>query len=204
MSWTVHPALADVTLRTPRLILRNYRESDRAEFVRVHEVSADYWRPWLPAALLGESYSETFDRTLEAARRGQVTGTQCRLVATLHDGTLAGIFSLSEIVRGVFQNAYGGWRVSADLAGRGLGTEGVNGLLDLAFAPPPVGIGLHRVQANIIPGNLASLRVAEKCGLRREGLAPRYLKIAGQWHDHVMTAKTIEEHEFVNVRGRDA
>ena len=154
----------------------------------------------MPAGLLGESYADVFDRTLEAARRGQAAGTQCRLVATLHDGTLAGIVSLSEIVRGVFQNAYAGWRVSADLIRQGLGSEGVNGLLDLAFAPPPVGIGLHRVQANIIPTNLASLRVAEKCGLRREGLAPRYLKIAGQWQDHVLTAKTVEEHAFVNVR----
>ncbi len=202
MTWPAHPALPDVTLRTPRLVLRNYLPSDRAGFVRVHEVSAAYWRPWLPAGLPGESYDDVFDRTLEAARRGQAAGTQCRLVATLHTGQLAGIFSLSEIVRGAFQNAYGGWRVSADLAKQGIGTEGVNGLLDLAFAPPPVGIGLHRVQANIIPGNLPSLRVAQKCGLRREGMAPRYLKIAGQWQDHVMTAKTIEEHDFINIRAQ--
>jgi ribosomal-protein-alanine N-acetyltransferase len=58
------------------------------------------------------------------------------------------------------------------------------------------------VQANIIPGNLPSLRVAQKCGLRREGMAPRYLKIAGQWQDHVMTAKTIEEHDFINIRAQ--
>jgi ribosomal-protein-alanine N-acetyltransferase len=199
MIGTVDPALPSVSLRTARLILRNYAASDRTEFARIHQVSADYWRPWLPAALLGESYEQMFDRALEAARRGQSAGTQCRMVATLHDGCMIGIFSLSEIVRGVFQNAYGGWRVSADCAGQGLGTEAVGGLLDLAFAPPPAGLGLHRVQANIIPTNLPSLRVAEKCGLRREGYAPRYLKIAGQWQDHVITAKTAEEHRFVNV-----
>lgn len=196
MTWTAEPALGEIVLRTPRLILRNYHESDRDEFIRIHQASADYWRPWVPVSLISEPPDLLFDRVLEGARRGQAAGTQCRLVATLHNGTLAGIFSLGEIVRGVFQCAYAGWRVSADLAGRGLGTEGVHGLLDIAFAQPPVGIALHRVQANIIPSNLASLRVAEKCGFRREGYAPRYLKIAGEWQDHVMTAKTVEEHQL--------
>jgi ribosomal-protein-alanine N-acetyltransferase len=194
MTWSAEPALGEIVLRTPRLILRNYHESDRAEFVRIHHVSADYWRPWVPVSLLNDPPEVMFDRILEAARRGNAAGTQCRLVATLHDGRMAGIFSLGEIVRGVFQSAYAGWRVSADLVGQGIGTEGVNGLLDVAFAQPPVGIALHRVQANIIPSNVASLRVAEKCGLRREGYAPRYLKIAGEWQDHVMMAKTAEEH----------
>ena len=199
MTWSAEPALGEIVLRTPRLILRNYHDADRAEFIRVHNVSADYWRPWLPASLLSEDPGMIFDRALEAARRGQTAGTQCRLVATLHDGRMAGIFSLGEIVRGVFQCAYAGWRVSADLVGQGIGTEVVNGLLDIAFAQPPVGIALHRVQANIIPSNAASLRVAEKCGFRREGFAPRYLKIAGQWQDHVMTAKTAEEHQLAHA-----
>ena len=44
-------------------------------------------------------------------------------------------------------------------------------MLDLAFVPEPAGLGLHRVQANIVPANGPSLRVAEKAGFRREGLA---------------------------------
>jgi ribosomal-protein-alanine N-acetyltransferase len=137
---------------------------------------------------------------LDSAQRGWASGTQCRLVGCLPDGRLAGFFSLSEIVGGVFQNAYAGWRVSADVAGRGLGTEGVLALLDMAFASRPAGLALHRVQANIIPTNAPSLRVAEKCGLRQEGYAMRYLKIAGRWQDHVMFARTAEEHRFVYLR----
>ena len=54
-------------------------------------------------------------------------------------------------------------------------------------------LGLHRVQANIIPRNVASVRVAEKAGLRREGLALRYLRINGAWEDHAMYARTLED-----------
>lgn len=101
---------------------------------------------------------------------------------------------MSQIFRRAFQNAYVGWRVSADQVGRGIGTAGVFALLDLAFAPEPVGLGLHRVQANIIPENAASIRIAEKVGLRLEGRAVAYLKINGVWEDHLMFAKLADEH----------
>ena len=80
------------------------------------------------------------------------------------------------------------------MARQGLATEGVIAMLDLAFAPEPAGLGLHRVQANIIPHNAPSLRVAEKAGFRREGLALAYLNIAGEWRDHLMFAKLADEH----------
>jgi ribosomal-protein-alanine N-acetyltransferase len=45
--------------------------------------------------------------------------------------------------------------------------------------------GLHRIEANIMPRNAASLRVVEKAGFHREGLAKKYLKINGVWEDHI-------------------
>jgi len=66
----------------------------------------------------------------------------------------------------------------------------------LAFAAPPVGLGLHRVQANVIPTNTGSVRVAEKAGFRMEGLGRNYLKIAGEWRDHVFYGKLSGEHQI--------
>lgn len=142
------------------------------------------------------SWPEMFARELDRAVTRGALGTECRLAALNGEDRLVGIFTLSEVVRGVFQNAYGGWRVGAEFVGQGLATEAVRGLLDIAFAEPPVGLGLHRVQANVIPSNEPSLRVAEKAGFRREGLALRYVQIDGKWQDHVMFARTVEEHSF--------
>jgi ribosomal-protein-alanine N-acetyltransferase len=44
-----------------------------------------------------------------------------------------------------------------------------------------------------MPRNTASIRVLEKAGFREEGLALRYLKIAGVWEDHTLFAVTLEE-----------
>jgi ribosomal-protein-alanine N-acetyltransferase len=183
-----------VERRTPRMLLRPMNADDGEEFTRVLEVSLAAWAPWMPSRGNDCSGHDAFGEELARVSRGLAAGTHLRLAGFLEDGRLAGLFSLNEIVRGPFQSAYAGWSVSADQTGQGLGTEGVRALLDIAFTDVPNGLGLHRVQANIIPRNAPSLRIAEKVGLRREGLALRYLSIAGIWEDHVMFATTREEH----------
>jgi ribosomal-protein-alanine N-acetyltransferase len=49
--------------------------------------------------------------------------------------------------------------------------------------------GLHRIEANIMPKNKRSLRVAEKLGFYNEGYAKKYLKINGVWEDHIHMVK---------------
>jgi ribosomal-protein-alanine N-acetyltransferase len=188
-------------LQTERMVLRLLRPEDRAEYLRIHEVSREHFEPWMATPPAGDTPERAFQRELDRSLSDRSAGTGERRVAELPDGRIAGIFGLSQIFRGAFLNAYAGWRVAADCIGRGLATEGVLALLDLAFAPEPVGLGLHRVQANVIPRNAASLRVAEKAGFRREGTARAYLHIAGHWQDHLMFAKTADEHELRYLKG---
>jgi ribosomal-protein-alanine N-acetyltransferase len=183
-----------ISRRTPRLLLRPLVEGDRAQFVEVHALSRREFDTWGPKRPAGQTDDQLFDLLLARTENGLANGSDCRLAGFTHDGLLVGFFNLNNVIRGVFQNAFAGWSVRTDQTGRGYGAEGVAGLLDVAFLPPPLGLGLHRVQANVIPANAASLRVAAKCGFRREGLALRYLEINGTWQDHVMLAKTVEEH----------
>ena len=75
--------------------------------------------------------------------------------------------------------------------GRGLASEAVALALRFAFGPAR----LHRVQAAVMPHNVRSARVLEKNGFRREGFAPRYLRLDGAWQDHDLFAITAEELE---------
>ena len=77
----------------------------------------------------------------------------------------------------------------APYARRGYMTEALALVLRRAFGP----LRLHRVEANIQPGNRASIALVRRAGFRREGLSRRYLKIGGRWRDHERWALTVEE-----------
>jgi [ribosomal protein S5]-alanine N-acetyltransferase len=107
----------------------------------------------------------------------------------LPTGELVGRIRLSVIVRGPWQNANMGYYVDRDANGRGICTEAVGMVVAFAFDR----LGLHRVQAAVMPRNTPSIRVLEKNAFRREGLAPRYLRINGMWEDHLIFARTAED-----------
>ena len=106
------------------------------------------------------------------------------------DGDLVGVFTISQIVRGYFQSAYLGYYASARHAGKGLMRESMALVLDHAFGP----LALHRLEANIQPGNAPSIALARGAGFRLEGYSPRYLLIGGRWRDHERYAITADEH----------
>ncbi len=95
-------------------------------------------------------------------------------------GELAGVVNLSEMVRGSFQSAYLGFYAMEGYQGHGYLTEAVKLVLRHAFRR----LKLHRVEANIQPVNSKSRQLLRRCGFRREGFSPRYLKIGGRWRDH--------------------
>jgi [ribosomal protein S5]-alanine N-acetyltransferase len=116
------------------------------------------------------------------------TAGQSLAFGVFADGVLAGRIALTSIVRGAFLNAYLGYAIDREHTGRGIGTAAVSQAVDHAWDG-----GLHRVQAAVSPDNAASLRVLEKVGFRREGLARRYLRLAGLWTDQELWAITTED-----------
>ena len=164
-----------------RVYLRVPRESDRDEFVRRARASRELHRPWVYAP----ETARQFDAYLARCR---VESERCFLVCRRDDDAIVGVYNLSQIAYGFFQSAYLGYYAFAPYAGQGLMTEGMQLLLRHAFRT----LKLHRIEANIQPGNEASLRLAERSGFEYEGYSPRYLKIGGRWRDHERWAITRE------------
>ena len=104
--------------------------------------------------------------------------------------------SLGSVQRGPFQIGYVGYWIDEAAAGHGYVPEGVVLMLRYAFDE----LRLHRIEAAIVPRNAPSRRVAEKLGLRDEGIAERLLQIHGVYEDHVRYAITAEE--WADRRGR--
>jgi len=102
------------------------------------------------------------------------------LVCRRPDQAIVGVINLSNIVRGLFQSGYLGYYAFAGYQGRGYMKAGLGAVARHAFKV----LKLHRLEANVQPGNKSSLALVRACGLRKEGFSPRYLKIGGRWKDH--------------------
>nr|AAF78804.1 probable acetyltransferase PacT [Bradyrhizobium japonicum] len=98
------------------------------------------------------------------------------------DGAMVGGITLANVRRGIVQAGTIGYWVGQPHAHRGYMTAALRVLLPTLFGE----LNLHRVEAACIPTNAPSIRVLEKCGFSREGLARRYLCINGVWQDHLL------------------
>jgi ribosomal-protein-alanine N-acetyltransferase len=168
--------------REGRVFLRPPSRADRDEFISLMRSSRSFHRPWATAP----TDDERFSAYLADARRPDF---EAMLVCRRDDFAIVGFFNLSQIARGSLQSAYLGYAVGKPFAAQGYMREGIELVLRHAFLT----LRLHRVEANIQPGNKASIALAQGAGFRREGFSPRYLKIGGRWRDHERWAILQEE-----------
>jgi [ribosomal protein S5]-alanine N-acetyltransferase len=102
---------------------------------------------------------------------------------------MVGQLNVAGIAWGSLCSAHIGYWVDERVAGRGVIPTALAMAIDFCFQT----VGLHRIEVNIRPENAPSRRVAQKLGLREEGLRVRYLHIDGNWRDHCAYAVTQEE-----------
>jgi ribosomal-protein-alanine N-acetyltransferase len=102
---------------------------------------------------------------------------------------IVGVAEIGQIVQGALRSAYLGYYAFTPYARQGLMTEGLALVIRDAFRL----LRLHRLEANIQPGNRASRSLARRLGFRREGYSKRYLKIRGRWRDHERWALLADE-----------
>jgi [ribosomal protein S5]-alanine N-acetyltransferase len=168
--------------RGRRVTLRAPRASDRDDFLRLNRASRRLHRGLVGPPVTARQWAAYLARR----RRPESPGF---LICRAEDGVIMGGININEIVRGPFKSGYLGYQIGAPYARQGYMTEALALTLRVAFGP----LRLHRVEANIQPGNCASIALVRRAGFRREGLSPRYLKIGGRWRDHERWVLTIED-----------
>jgi len=166
-----------------RVELRDLVLADREAFLEMVRESRELHRPWTYPPERADQFDDLVSRTVR-------DDFACLAGALADSGDLIGIFTISQIVRGYFQSAYLGYYAHARHAGKGLMAEAMALVLDHSFGP----LSLHRLEANIQPGNAPSIALARGAGFRLEGYSPRYLLIGGRWRDHERYAITADEH----------
>ncbi len=153
--------------------LRKPSAADADEFVARVIASRDHLQPWVYGA-------EDVPAFRSWIARGQRADVEQFLVCRRADDAIAGFVNLNNISLGSLQSAAMGWAAFQTFTRQGHLRDGVAMVLELGFTQ----LRLHRIEANIQPGNARSRALAIGSGFSLEGFSPRYLKIGSEWCDH--------------------
>ena len=155
---------------------------DEAAFLAAMRASVGLHHPWVstPQDHAGWlRYMKRLERDNEAGF----------LIKRIHDGAICGVINLNVITYEALCSAYVSYFGVAGMTEKGYMKEGMLQVISYAFQK----LGLHRLEANIQPGNLPSIALARTAGFQYEGFSPRYLKINGVWCDHERWAILADE-----------
>ncbi|WJQ80403.1 GNAT family N-acetyltransferase [Brevibacillus brevis] len=111
------------------------------------------------------------------------------VIAKKGQDEIIGEVILSEVVRVNLQSCWIGYFLDKEHNGKGYMTEAVKLVVDYAFDT----LGLHRLEAGVMPHNIGSIKVLLKAGFHKEGIAKKNVKINGRWEDHQTLAIVKEE-----------
>ncbi len=168
---------------TERLLLKVLDRSHAEQVLDYYVRNKDFLKEW--ESLRGkEFYTQSCqEQLLDEDFRDMENNISLKLwIYKKEDtGRIIGMVTFTNIVRGVFLSCFLGYKLDKDEINKGCMTEAVAKGIDIMFED----YGLHRIEANIMPKNVRSLRVVNKLGFYNEGTARDYLKINGKWEDHV-------------------
>jgi [ribosomal protein S5]-alanine N-acetyltransferase len=179
------PAIAGdaVLLRAPQM-------ADYTEWAALREASRDFLTPWEPTWPADDLTRAAFRRRIKRYgedQRGDLAYPF--FIFRKRDNVLVGGLTLANVRRGCAQAGSLGYWMGAPYARQGHMTAAVGAVIPFAFGT----LRLHRIEAACIPGNIASIRLLERTGFRREGFARQYLCIDGVWQDHLLYARLRDD-----------
>jgi ribosomal-protein-alanine N-acetyltransferase len=165
-----------VFLRTPTL-------ADYGPWAELRSESRAFLTPWEPT-WAAEDLTRTAFRRRIRRYQSEVRDEHAYPFFIFHqpDCALLGGVTLSNVTRGMTQTATIGYWMGERHANRGYMARALRALVPFAFGS----LRLHRLEAACLPHNAPSIRLLERLGFHREGLARGLVCINGRWQDHLV------------------
>ena len=170
-------------------ILRPIAHGDGPALARAYRANRDHLAPWEPRREDSFFTDAVQEKDAVQGVAEAEAGRSMRFVIESDDGEIRGRMNLNNIVRGAFWNADLGYWIDVSRLRQGLASRAVASVAGFARDE----LGLHRLQAATLLHNVGSQSVLTGVGFERIGLAPKYLRIAGEWQDHVLFQLLLEE-----------
>lgn len=182
---TATPSDLGPVIEAEKVVLRTPQMSDYPTWAELRATSHEFLTPWEPLWATDELSRASFRRRVRHYLRDlrEDVGYALFIFAAM-SGYLVGGLTLCNVRRGVTQSCTLGYWIGAKYAQQGYMTAAVRAVIPFVFDS----LELHRLEAACLPNNTASIKLLERTGFRREGLARRYLRINGVWQDHLLYA----------------
>jgi ribosomal-protein-alanine N-acetyltransferase len=182
---TATPSDLGPVIEAEKVVLRTPQMSDYPTWAELRAASHEFLTPWEPLWATDELSRASFRRRVRHYLRDlrEDVGYALFIFAAM-SGYLVGGLTLCNVRRGVTQSCTLGYWIGAKYAQQGYMTAAVRAVIPFVFDS----LELHRLEAACLPNNTASIKLLERTGFRREGLARRYLRINGVWQDHLLYA----------------
>lgn len=172
-------------LITERLILKVLNGRGAAPVQDYYSRNRDFlkgWEPWrAPEFYTIECQQRDLQNQWTRIRKGELFKVWLFKKDNPALDKVIGLVSLNNIIRGYSKSALIGYGLDQTEVNKGYMTEAARAVISFAFAE----LKLDKLEANIMPHNLASLKVAEKLGFVQEGALCKYLQINGSWQEHI-------------------
>ncbi|MBB4104366.1 GNAT family N-acetyltransferase [Allorhizobium borbori] len=173
-----------------RYFLRLPDYLDYKQWRVLRQGSREFLQPWEPTWRADELSEASFRVRVSRNRQEYSAGLSVPLfIFDRADMTLLGGITIGHIRKGAAQSCMIGYWMGAQHAGHGHMFAAVALVIPYIFE----GLRLHRIEAACIPENERSIRLLEKSGFVQEGLLRKYLKINGEWRDHLMFSLISED-----------
>ncbi len=175
-------------IHAARLMLFIAGPDDAARCIRFNRDNEVFLKPWeppmTPRSFDPVSVADTRNRAVTEAKAGAAFSFAVAARGAGDETPILGWCTFSNIIRGIFQACFLGYKLDERSQGHGYMTEALTAAIDYLFTTQR----LHRIQANYMPHNQRSAAVLRRLGFTIEGTARNYLFIGGQWRDHVLTS----------------
>jgi len=177
--------------KTKRLVIRPLRKSDYRVWKKTGEEMLDLRNRWDRRPSPRELTPLEF-RKLLSVQASQRKHDRFYDLAVFCGSELVGKVAVMDVMRSLSQQGFLGYRIYNRYWAKGYGYEASRALIDIAFRD----LKLHRVEAGVEPGNIRSIRLARKLGLKKEGLKRKAVFLRGKWRDLLAYAACCEDYRL--------
>jgi ribosomal-protein-alanine N-acetyltransferase len=167
------------------IYLRFIELSDAGDLLNLNMKNRDFFKQFLTTRNDDYYTLEGQESRISNTIKGRENDEMYSFGVFLKDSDkLIGSIALSEVLRGAIQGCFVGYYLGQEHNGKGYMTEAVKLITKYAFEE----LKLHRIEAGVMPHNMASMKVLEKAGYVKEGISRKNVKINGEWRDHQVLA----------------